>query len=64
MTRISLAERGAQIMRKREEGFVMPSADALRNSGLRRTADKRRLLAVLREESEDQRRPLPFTERT
>jgi len=63
MTRISLAERGAQIMRKRDAGVVMPAADALRNSGLRRTDDKRRLLETLREEAEAQRRPLPFTAR-
>ena len=63
MTRISLAERGSQIMRKREAGFVMPSADDLRNSGLRRTPDKLRLLESLRDEAESQRRPAPFVAR-
>lgn len=63
MTRISLAERGAQIMRKRDAGFVMPSVDDLRNTGLRRTAEKRRLLETLREEAEGQRRQTPFTAR-
>lgn len=63
MTRISLAERGAQIMRKRAAGFVAPAAKDLRNSGLRRTTEKRRLLAALREEAEGQRRPLPFIAR-
>ncbi|CAH0256479.1 hypothetical protein [Roseomonas sp. CECT 9278] len=63
MTRISLAERGDQIMRKRDAGFVMPAADALRNTGLRRTADKHRLLETLRQEAETQRRALPFTTR-
>lgn len=63
MTRISLAERGAQIMRKREAGLVVPAAEELRNRGLRRTPDKRRLLDALREEAEGQRRPLSFTAR-
>ena len=63
MTRISLAERGAQIKRKREAGIEMPPVEALRNSGLRRTPDKVRLLECLRDEAESQQRPVPFVAR-
>ncbi len=63
MTRISLAERAAQIARKLEAGYAVPAAEDLRNSGVRRTVEKRRLLAALRREAKGQRRPLPFIAR-
>lgn len=63
MTRISLAERGAQIMRKRDAGFVMPAVEDLRNSGLRRRPEKVELLDRLRAEAERQQRPAPFAAR-
>lgn len=63
MTRISLAERGAQIKRKLDAGVGGPAADQLRNSGLRRTAAKAALLDRLRLEAERQQRSLPFMAR-
>lgn len=63
MTRISLAERGAQIKRKLDAGLVVPAGAAMRNEGRRRTADKAALLDRLRCEAERQQRPLPFTAR-
>lgn len=63
MTRITLAERGAQIRRKLDAGVVVPGAEQLRNTGLRRTAAKVALLDHLRFEAERQQRPLPFRAR-
>lgn len=63
MTRISLAERGAQIRRKLAAGFVMPAAEELLNSGLRRTPEKARLLRRLRDEAARQGRVPPFPAR-
>jgi len=49
MTRISLIERGEQIQRKLDAGFVLPAAEALRNSGRRRTPEKRALLTRIQD---------------
>jgi len=43
--RITLEERAAQIAAKLEAGVRRPPADALRNSGRRRTPAKKMLLA-------------------
>lgn len=43
------AKRGRLIRRKRDEGFVLPPPEQLRNSGHRRTPEKRALLARLRQ---------------
>lgn len=63
MTRISLAERGAQIKRKLEAGFAMPAAAEMCNEGRRRRPEKAALLDRLRLEAEQQQRPLPFIAR-
>lgn len=60
MTRISLAERGAQIRRKLDAGFVAPGVQDMRNSGMRRRPEKVELLERLRAEAERQQRPAPF----
>ena len=60
MTRISLAEREAQIKRKLDAGLAMPAAAEMCNEGRRRTADKAALLDHLRREAERHQRPLPF----
>lgn len=63
MIRISLAERGAQIRRKLDAGFVMPAVENLRNSDLRRLPEKVELLERLRVEAERQQRSPPFAAR-
>jgi hypothetical protein len=60
--RITLAERAAQIERGLAAGERLPPAEALRNSGLRRTERKRRLLAKLREVAAAQGREPPFAQ--
>lgn len=50
--RISPAERGRQIQQRLAEGVRVPPAEEMRNSGRRRTPEKRRLLEVLRRNAE------------
>jgi hypothetical protein len=52
MIRITPEERAAQIRRKLAEGVVLPPAEALRNSGRRRTPEKRELLRRLKDLAE------------
>lgn len=49
MKRITPEERAAQIRQKLAEGVVVPSADEMRNSGRRRTPEKREMLRRLEE---------------
>lgn len=52
MKRITPAERRVQILRKLAEGAVVPSAEAMRNFGRRRTPEKREMLRRLKELAE------------
>ncbi len=63
MTRISLAERSAQIQRKLDAGFAVPPVDALANRGSRRSLEKANLLRKLRDEAARRGRALPFVVR-
>lgn len=53
MERITPAERRAQILRKLAEGAAVPPAEAMRNSGRRRTPEKREVLRRLKELAEE-----------
>jgi hypothetical protein len=52
VTRTSIEERGRQIQERIAEGVRVPSADAMRNSGARRTPEKRALLEFLRQQAQ------------
>ena len=60
MTRISLMERGKQIQRKLATGVRLPGTDAMRNSGRRRTEEKRGLLARIRDIAAGKGEAAPF----
>ncbi len=60
MTRISLLERGKQIQRKLATGVRLPPTDAMRNSGRRRTDEKRGLLAHIRDVAAEKGQAAPF----
>jgi hypothetical protein len=53
MIRITPEERAEQIRKKLAEGVVLPPAEALRNSGRRRTPEKRDMLRRLKELAEE-----------
>jgi hypothetical protein len=59
MKRITPEERSAQIDRKLAAGAVVPSAEEMRNSGARRTPEKREMLRRLKELAEE-RGQTPF----
>ena len=60
MKRITLEERSAQIARKIAEGAVIPPAEAMMNSGRRRTPEKREMLRRLQELAEERgQKPWP-----
>jgi hypothetical protein len=53
MKRITPEQRSAQIDRKLAAGAVVPSEEEMRNSGRRRTPEKRELLRRLKELAEE-----------
>ncbi|MBX9595425.1 MAG: hypothetical protein K2X46_13745 [Roseomonas sp.] len=60
MNRITPAERRAQILQKIAEGAVIPPAEAMMNSGRRRTPEKREMLQRLKELGEERgQKPWP-----
>ncbi|WP_203074703.1 hypothetical protein [Falsiroseomonas ponticola] len=60
MNRITPAERRAQILQKLAEGVVIPPAEAMMNSGRRRTPEKREMLKRLQELAEERgQKPWP-----
>lgn len=52
MTRITPDERAEQIRRKLAQGVALPPAEVMRNSGERRTPEKREMLRRLQERAE------------
>ncbi len=61
-SRITPEERAAQIRRKLEAGVVLHPVEAMRNSGRRRTPDKREMLRQV-EELARQRGQVPWPAR-
>ncbi|NGM23572.1 hypothetical protein G3576_26400 [Roseomonas stagni] len=60
MNRITPAERRAQILQKLAEGVVIPPAEAMMNSGRRRTPEKREMLKRLQELADERgQKPWP-----
>ncbi len=60
MKRITIEERLAQIRQKLAEGVVIPPAEAMMNSGRRRTPEKREMLKRLQELAEERgQKPWP-----
>lgn len=60
MRRTSLIERAGQIQARLDAGVRLPPEEDMMNSGRRRTADKRNLLAQIREASEAAGKPTAF----
>ncbi len=60
MIRTTLDERLGAITRKVATGIPVPSPDACRNTGTRRTESKRALLQLIQDEAKRQGRAAPF----